>query len=1174
MALFVAAIMLIGPALRFGNDDLSPADSASAQTTGRELRAGWANFVGGVKTLNPLTMIMGQEYQLVVPCYSYLLTYDKDNNVIGDLATKWTVSPDGKIWHFWITRNATFYDKNKPVSEHQPVTVDDVIYSFQLNQDQNQTIYHYYFPWLPGTSGRLVESMTKITNWEMEFKLRAPFAPFQQALLGVPILPKYVWQTEAWNWNNYNAQKGIPPILGSGPFYYGLDDLKSIGTVGFAEMYANPTWFGTIERGWQSHVYKFTIKSETDQSAIQDYYNDVIDVIISPTAEQFFASTFPQGTHGLPDPSDKFRSSQGFVCYDSMNQLTLEDRAKYGIGGPGDYNSQILQDPTVVWALKMSVNKTSMVQNDLLGAGSPAESLIPSVSPWVYDYGSGPGETEIPANGNPAAARQLLLDAGWHYNEVGTDLLATPDPNDERTVYPLCQIGGTEVLRFRLFSPDQYIFFDGMARRVVITGQQAGFDLQYPGPTPTNTAITIWYTGDYELLMWDWWMNPNSEPSLDCMEVYTSTAIGGSSDCNYDNATFDALYFQSLQETNLVARHELINELQRMAYENGGCWPTVYRDNLYGIHSVAPNYWAKASWGNWLDSYFLCFDSNYPWLFTQIYPEDNPAPNIYSFAKTYNGTTTTDVTLTAGVSDNTAGLMFRWNFGDGSMSDWSDSATAIHRYATDGIYNAYFMANESTSADGFISSARAKVTVIDTSNGVPTGLSFTVDPSLPDTGTLVKFNGTATDPNLDALSFSWDFGDGTSVLGQNVTHQYSGGEGLKTVYMYVDDGHLGSVPRPVNTSKTVQVSKNSPPTIAVGDYPSVPFQTMFTYNIAASDANSRDHLTFTWVWGDGPISVTTTQSCQHQYKWVRDYTLIVWADDGTGLPEHNVSDTGEIHVYRGTNSNPSLTSYLASTVAPMRILQPVNFTAKVIDPDGDIADVTFDFGDGTPVVKVTQSAANTTVYVVHTYLADGVYYPSLTYTDGTVAPISAYSDDFGWWVTVNSWFTLSIAPGWNFVTSPVLGSYTANTLPGLQAGDMVAGWNANTQKYDKLFIKGVSPDFTLEPSTGYWINVPASRTLALTGSVPVTPQTRTITLPGASGWVNLAFITVAPDWKASNIPGMYSGGGTVDMVAWWNPATQKYTGLYLPGVGGDFTLIPGQSYWVSVIGSGTFTYTP
>ena len=1169
VAIFIAATMMVGPSIRLGDHDLSPADSASAQTTSRVFTAGWGGFAGALKTLNPFVYTMGEEYAVIWPCYSFLIQNNEKGEMIGDLATKWVTTENGTVWHIWIVHTASFYDKNNPTVQ-QPLTVDDIIFTYWLAQNNSQAVFNYYFPELPGTGGRLIESMKKINNYEMEVKLRAPFAPFTSALAGIPIVPKYIWQNQAWNWANFKKGQ-IAPCIGSGAMYYGLNDLGTIGQVGQAELYANPTWFGTKEYGWQSHVYKYIIKSETDASNYQEYKDGLIDCIIAPTPAQYVDPSFP---------GQKFATSQGFVIYMSINQLSLEDRIAYDVGGMQDYNSQLVRDPVVAWALKRCVDKNSVVANDLLGAGSPADTLMPTFLPWAYHYGSTPGEVPIPNSGNTAGARQDLLNAGWHFTETGTDLLLTPDPNDEYTVYPLCKVGGTEVLRFRMFSPDNYPFWDGICRRIDTSAQSAGIDIIYGGPSPYNTAYNIWKTGDYELLVWDWWFFPPPiEPSLDVMEVYTSDAIGSDSDCNYHNASYDDLYYRSTLETDPVGRKALIDELQRIAYLDAGCWPIASRDVCYGIQTIGPkplyNGQNWMNWGNWTTYPQLSVDAGYPWLFSRIYPQDNPSPTIQSFPDPDIAYTDASYHFTASVTDSIGTeLLYRWNFGDGNMSAWSTSAAADWQYMHDGYYRAYMMVKENNTADGFYSYASLPLTVIDKTNRLPDMLAFTVWPSNPDSGTIVYFNGTARDLDGDPLAFTWSFGDNTSGVGMKVTHQFAAGAGIYTVNMSVNDGRVGLDPRPAKKGDTVQVALNRKPHIFVPDQPSVPYGLSFNFTISSWDDDSRDALRWTWVWGDGTsTSVTNTPYATHQYKFVRRYTMTVYADDLTGLSGHNVSDTGLVDVFRTDNNGPALTQYYVSSVIPMR-LQPVVFTAKVTDPDGDIADVVFDFGDGSPTELVTQSSPNTTVSIVHMYLVVGEHFPSLTYTDGTVAPIVAYSDEFGWWMTVNNYFTVNLVAGWNFVSVPPVGyGYTAGMLGGVV--DQVATWDPVAKVYTiwwSLFPE--ENDFAIEGSTGYWVLATAPGTLTLLGDIPTTPQTRAITVPSGGGWAIVGFNSFNTGWTASDIVDMYTGG-VVDEVATWNPVAKGYTIWWsLFPEENDFPLVPGQAYWVLFTASGELTYTP
>lgn len=54
--------------------------------------------------------------------------------------------------------------------------------------------------------------------------------------------------------------------------------------------------------------------------------------------------------------------------------------------------------------------------------------------------------------------------------------------------------------------------------------------------------------------------------------------------------------------------------------------------------------------------------------------------------------------------------------------------------------------------------------------------------------TTLEFTGSASDPDADAVSFAWDFGDGTRATGPVASHRYTN-EADHQVALSVDDGH-------------------------------------------------------------------------------------------------------------------------------------------------------------------------------------------------------------------------------------------------------------------------------------------------------------------------------------------------------------------------------------------------
>jgi hypothetical protein len=138
----------------------------------------------------------------------------------------------------------------------------------------------------------------------------------------------------------------------------------------------------------------------------------------------------------------------------------------------------------------------------------------------------------------------------------------------------------------------------------------------------------------------------------------------------------------------------------------------------------------------------------------------------------------------------------------------------------------------------------------------------------------------------------------------------------------------------------------------------------------------------------------------------------------------------------------------------------------------------------------------------------------------------------------------------------------------------VAAWDPTTETYTVWWsFFPEENDFAIEGSTGYWIYANAPVTLTLLGSIPTIPQERTITVPGA-GWAIVGFNSLSTAWTASDVVGMFTAGA-VDQVAGWDPIDETYTvwWSFFPEEN-NFSLAPGQAYWVYFTASGTLTYMP
>jgi hypothetical protein len=125
-------------------------------------------------------------------------------------------------------------------------------------------------------------------------------------------------------------------------------------------------------------------------------------------------------------------------------------------------------------------------------------------------------------------------------------------------------------------------------------------------------------------------------------------------------------------------------------------------------------------------------------------------------------------------------------------------------------------------------------------------------------------------------------------------------------------------------------------------------------------------------WGDGTWSSSDTSpyNATHVYEVAGDVEIIVWADDGTGLPGHNVSKNVTITV--NENFKPTFEGEITKDPSKAEYKQgeTVMFIISVKDYEGDMVNITVNFGDG-DVEKIPMfrpEPNNITVkYINHTF---------------------------------------------------------------------------------------------------------------------------------------------------------------------------------------------------------------
>lgn len=201
-------------------------------------------LTGTPKFINPLyASINTVDSDITSLVYSGLLQRDKDNNLIPDLADKFEVSEDERIYTFYLKKDIKWHDKTL-------FSADDIIFTFKTISNSE-----YKSPLKVSFEGVEVQ---KIDDFTIKFILNEPYAAFLE-LLTMGILPAGLWQQVPPESANL-ADLNLKPI-GTGPYKFKSLTKDKSGYIRSYELEANKQYFG--EKPYIEHItFKFTSNFE------------------------------------------------------------------------------------------------------------------------------------------------------------------------------------------------------------------------------------------------------------------------------------------------------------------------------------------------------------------------------------------------------------------------------------------------------------------------------------------------------------------------------------------------------------------------------------------------------------------------------------------------------------------------------------------------------------------------------------------------------------------------------------------------------------------------------------------------------------------------------------------------------------------------------------------------
>jgi len=347
---------------------------------------------------------------------------------------------------------------------------------------------------------------------------------------------------------------------------------------------------------------------------------------------------------------------------------------------------------------------------------------------------------------------------------------------------------------------------------------------------------------------------------------------------------------------------------------------------------------------------------------TTVTVEDRTAPTA---ALAANATTTgldDPVAFDASQStDNVAIAEYRWDVdGDGSIDATTAASGADHAYGRPGTYDAAVtVVDESGNTD------TASVTITVEDRTAPSA-SFDRNRSNVTVGTAIEFDASESGDNVGVSSYEWDFGDGSTATGEQVTHAYAA-EGNYTVTLTVTDaaGNVGTASADVSVRN--DTTSDAPPTAhLVAAQSKVEAGAPIQFDATGSD-DDAGIVEYRWDFdGDGAVDRVTTDSV----------VTTVYDEKGSTHPavivvdEAGQTDTASVKINVVGNRPPSASAKTSPSTA--RPDSSITFDASPTTDNGDVASYEWTFDDGT---TATGKA------VAHAYQEPGDYTVTLTVTD-------------------------------------------------------------------------------------------------------------------------------------------------------------------------------------------------
>lgn len=310
--------------------------------------------------VNPVLAVTDADKDISALVYAGLTRY-QNGKTVPDLASGWTVSPDGLTYDFTLRPGLAFQDGST-------LSADDIVFTVSKIQD-------------PALKSPLYADWANVTVSapapnKVEFVLKQPFAAFP-AVASVGILPKRLWDQVTDGQFAFNQYDSVP--VGAGP--YKVVSVERDGN-GVPTAYDLEAWGGYWKGKPMLSAVDFSFFQDADKAAA--------------ALESGSIDSMPSVPPGIAARLAKEAGAPFRLITDPMPLV-------FGVFLNGNKNAA-LADPAVRRALDAAVDRRAIVNGVLYSYGQATDVPTP------------PGlgvDSAAPAGPDPAGAASILAKDGW-----------------------------------------------------------------------------------------------------------------------------------------------------------------------------------------------------------------------------------------------------------------------------------------------------------------------------------------------------------------------------------------------------------------------------------------------------------------------------------------------------------------------------------------------------------------------------------------------------------------------------------------------------------------------------------------------------------------------------------------------------------------------------------------